>query len=108
MKTNREIFEKYADSATLDRIVKFDNLGAMWAARSSEFASLTAISQSDASVTFAELDASVSKLRAALKEAGIDATVDLATQTVTVNGCAHCLEKAKNEIYDLGFSPEVK
>ena len=45
---------------------------------------------------------------AILKEAGIDATVELASQTVTVNGCAHCLEKAKNEIYDLGFTPEIK
>ena len=50
----------------------------------------------------------VRRINAALTEAGVDATVDLATQTVTVNGCAHCVEKAKNEIYDLGFSPEVK
>ncbi|MBR3750698.1 MAG: acyl--CoA ligase [Clostridia bacterium] len=71
MKTNREIFEKYADSATLDRIVKFNNLGAMWDSRSKEYASLVAVSQSDASLTFAQLDASVSKLRAALKEAGV-------------------------------------
>jgi len=71
MKTNREIFEKYADSATLDRIVSFNNLGAMWDSRSKEYASLVAVSQSDASLTFAQLDASVSKLRAALKEAGV-------------------------------------
>lgn len=50
----------------------------------------------------------VKRITAALKEAGIDATVDLSSQTVTVNGCAHCLEKAKNEIYDLGFTPEIK
>ena len=50
----------------------------------------------------------VKRITAALKEAGIDATVELSSQTVTVNGCAHCLEKAKNEIYDLGFTPEIK
>lgn len=50
----------------------------------------------------------VKRITVALKEAGIDATVELASQTVTVNGCAHCLEKAKNEIYDLGFTPEIK
>ncbi len=50
----------------------------------------------------------VRRIASALKDAGVDAVVDLSTQTVTVNGCAHCLEKAKNEIYDLGFSPEIK
>ena len=50
----------------------------------------------------------VRRITSALKDAGVDAVVDLSTQTVTVNGCAHCLEKAKNEIYDLGFSPEIK
>ncbi|MBR6506505.1 MAG: heavy-metal-associated domain-containing protein [Clostridia bacterium] len=50
----------------------------------------------------------VRRITSALKDAGVDAVVDLSTQTVTVNGCAHCLEKAKNEIYDLGFNPEIK
>lgn len=50
----------------------------------------------------------VRRITSALKDAGVDAVVDLSTQTVTVNGCAHCIEKAKNEIYDLGFSPEIK
>ncbi len=50
----------------------------------------------------------VRRITAALTEAGIDATVDLKTQTVTVVCCAECVEKAKNEIFDLGFTPEIK
>lgn len=53
-------------------------------------------------------DHCVKRISAALKDVGIEATVELATQTVTVCGDDQCLEKAKNEIYDIGFTPEYK
>lgn len=49
----------------------------------------------------------VRRITEALKTAGINATVDLKNQTVTVSGCEHCFKKAFDEIYDLGFSPEA-
>lgn len=48
----------------------------------------------------------VRRIREALAEAKVDATVDLKTKTVKVNGCENCYNTAFDEIYDLGFSPE--
>lgn len=50
----------------------------------------------------------VRRITEAIKQIGVDATVDLKTQTVTVNGCDHCFKKAMDEIYDLGFTPEER
>ncbi|MBO5021041.1 MAG: heavy-metal-associated domain-containing protein [Clostridia bacterium] len=49
----------------------------------------------------------VRRITEALKKAGIDATVDLNAQTVTVVGCENCFKKAFDEIYDLGFTPQI-
>jgi len=48
----------------------------------------------------------VRRIKEALSAAGINATVELATATVTVQGCEHCFKKAFDAVYDLGFSPE--
>lgn len=50
----------------------------------------------------------VKRIDNALKETGINYTINLDSQTVTVDGCEKCLSTALNEIYDLGFTPEVK
>lgn len=50
----------------------------------------------------------VSRIDAALKECGIKYEISLANKTVTVDGCEHCLKTAKDELYDLGFTPEIK
>ena len=71
MKTNREIFGKYADEKTLDQIVSFDCLGAMWADRAVKYANNVAISDNGSTLTFAELDSAVCSMRAALAEAGV-------------------------------------
>ena len=42
----------------------------------------------------------------ALKETGINYSVDLASKTVVVDGCEHCLNTALSELEDLGFTPE--
>jgi hypothetical protein len=34
--------------------------------------------------------------------------VELATKTVTIDGCQHCLKTAMEELEDLGFTPEVQ
>lgn len=49
----------------------------------------------------------VRRIREALENAGINASIDLKNQTVTVSGCEHCFKKATEEIYDLGFTPEA-
>ncbi len=50
----------------------------------------------------------VKRISEALKAVDVDFSIDLATQIVTVNGCDNCVQKAKNEIYDIGFTPEIK
>lgn len=50
----------------------------------------------------------VERINNALNETGIKFEVDLNTQTVTVDGCEHCLNTALTELEDLGFTPEVK
>lgn len=49
----------------------------------------------------------VRRITEALSNANITAKVDLENQCVTVEGCEHCFKKAFDEIYDLGFSPEI-
>lgn len=46
------------------------------------------------------------RISEALKCAKIDATVELESKIVTVNGCENCYNTAFSEIYDLGFTPE--
>ena len=50
----------------------------------------------------------VKRIDSALKETGINFAVDLENKLVTVDGCEKCLSTALNELYDLGFTPEVK
>ena len=45
----------------------------------------------------------VARIEKALGEAGLDFQVNLSEQTVTINGCAHCVAKAKELMDDLGF-----
>lgn len=47
----------------------------------------------------------VKRINNALKETGIKYSVDLASKTVTVDGCEHCLQTALTELEDLGFTP---
>lgn len=46
----------------------------------------------------------VSRIRKGLDAADIKNTVDLATKTVTIEGCASCEAKAVEILDDLGFS----
>lgn len=45
----------------------------------------------------------VARIEKALSAAELDFQVNLAEQTVTINGCAHCVAKAKELMDDLGF-----
>lgn len=49
----------------------------------------------------------VARINKALEETGIKFSVDLASKTVTVDGCEHCLKTAMTELEDLGFTPEI-
>ena len=49
----------------------------------------------------------VKRINNALNETGIKFSVDLESQTVTVDGCEHCLKTALSELEDLGFTPNV-
>lgn len=49
----------------------------------------------------------VKRINNALTDAGIKFSCELATKTVTVDGCEHCLKTALNELEDLGFTPSV-
>lgn len=49
----------------------------------------------------------VERINKALKETGIKYEINLNTQTVTIDGCEHCLNTAITELEDLGFSPKI-
>ena len=49
----------------------------------------------------------VKRINNALEETGIKFEVDLESKIVTVEGCEHCLKTAMDELYDLGFTPEI-
>mgnify|MGYP003435461708 CR=1 FL=1 len=49
----------------------------------------------------------VKRIDNALEETGIKFEVDLESKIVTVDGCEHCLKTAMDELYDLGFTPEI-
>lgn len=49
----------------------------------------------------------VKRIDTCLKETGIEYSIDLESQTVTVDGCEHCLKTALTELEDLGFTPSV-
>lgn len=49
----------------------------------------------------------VKRINNALEETGIKFEVDLESKIVTVDGCEHCLKTAMDELYDLGFTPEI-
>ena len=41
-----------------------------------------------------------------MNAAGLDFNVSLADKTVTIDGCDHCVAKAKEILDDLGFDAE--
>lgn len=45
----------------------------------------------------------VARIEKALGAAELDFQVNLAEQTVTINGCEHCVARAKEIMDDLGF-----
>lgn len=49
----------------------------------------------------------VERISKLMKEEGLDFTVSLAEQTVTINGCQHCVKTALEALDDLGFEGEV-
>lgn len=49
----------------------------------------------------------VERISKLLTEDGLDFTVSLKEQKVTVNGCEHCVKKAMEDLDDLGFTPEI-
>ncbi len=67
MKTpSREIWRKYTDAQTFDRIVGFDSVAQMWSVRAKEFADNTAIVDQGESVSYSALDAEVARFRSRL------------------------------------------
>ena len=50
----------------------------------------------------------VKRITNALNEAELKFSVDLASKTVAIDGCQHCVATAVSELEDLGFSPEVQ
>ena len=49
----------------------------------------------------------VKRINNALTDTGITFSCELASKTVTVDGCEHCLKTALTELEDLGFTPEI-
>ncbi len=50
----------------------------------------------------------VARITNLLTEEGLDFSVSLETQTVTINGCEHCVKKALEALDDLGFEGIVE
>ena len=49
----------------------------------------------------------VERISRLMKEEGLDFAVNLAEQTVTISGCAHCVKTALEALDDLGFEGQV-
>ncbi len=50
----------------------------------------------------------VARITNLLTEEGLDFSVSLAEQTVTINGCEHCVKTALDALDDLGFEGVVE
>ena len=50
----------------------------------------------------------VERITKLLTEEGLDFSVSLANQSVTINGCQHCLKTALEALEDLGFEGIVE
>lgn len=50
----------------------------------------------------------VARITNLLTEEGLDFSVNLAEQTVTINGCEHCVKTALEALDDLGFEGVVE
>ena len=50
----------------------------------------------------------VERITKLMTEEGLDFAVNLAEQTVTINGCEHCVKKALEALDDLGFEGVVQ
>lgn len=46
----------------------------------------------------------VERIGKALSAAGIEHSIDLASKTVTINGCENCVKTAVEELDDIGFT----
>lgn len=68
---NAEIFRKYTDPETFERIVDYPNVTAMWSHSVSAYSDTVAIMDNGKTYTYAELDAEVAAFRAVLHENGI-------------------------------------
>ena len=68
---NAEIFRKYTDPETFERIVDYPSVTAMWTHSVSAYPDTVAIMDNGKTYTYAELDAEVAAFRAVLHENGI-------------------------------------
>lgn len=64
------VFEKYTDQETFSKIVTHKNLTEMWASSVRTYPENVAVVDGGVSYTYAEMDASVSRFRTVLREAG--------------------------------------
>ena len=49
----------------------------------------------------------VARIDNALNDIGIKHEINLDEKTVVIDGCENCLNTAKSEIEDLGFTPKI-
>ena len=64
------VFEKYTDHETFSKIVTHKNLTEMWASSARAYPENVAVVDEGVSYTYAQMDASVSLFRTALRRAG--------------------------------------
>ena len=50
----------------------------------------------------------VARIEKLFKEEQLDFSIDLSNQTVTINGCQHCVKTALDALDDLGFDGVVE
>ncbi len=70
-KTNKEIFRKYTDDATFDRIVDYKTIAAMWEHCANEYSDKIAIIDDGREFSYASINADVAHYRAVLSDAEI-------------------------------------
>lgn len=70
---SREVFRKYTDDATFDRIKEYETISEMWQACKTEFANSVAIEDAGVKYTYATLDNDAATFRTLIKAEGDDA-----------------------------------
>ncbi len=75
--TNKDVFRKYTDAETFDKIIDYKNIGAMWEHCAKEYADTVAIIDAGREFTYADINTDVALYRSVIKSSGATGRVGI-------------------------------